>query len=225
MEYPSDKITRLRSNLGISQAEFAKSIGYSRSYVKDIESGRVKPSRGFLEALSTMYGVSIDVLLSNFGKQVLSAVNANFISSEGGFIYLYDFTDTGLDMAEQKLLNFLNDTNKKYKAIDGRKIKGIREFYTELFDLEKRGISYRSAMRRHINEFINHLDFIILMRFSQSQIQKDMLRIYMWLFFSKPRSLIVIDRPSYLEKNIKSLYSRAFPIHVKDSFGFVHPPK
>jgi len=65
MNLTGDKISLLRSKLKLTQAAFAKSVNYSRSYVNDIESGRVKPSRDFLEALKEKYGISIDDLLSN----------------------------------------------------------------------------------------------------------------------------------------------------------------
>jgi transcriptional regulator with XRE-family HTH domain len=224
MEYTSDQIIFLRSHLGLSQEAFAKSISYSRSYVKDIESGRVKPSRAFLEALSSKYGVSIDALLSNLGTQILAGLNAHFLTSEGGFIYLYDFTNSGLDIAEKKLLKFLNDTGKKYKVMDGRKIKGIREFYSELFGWKKQGVSYRPPTQNDISTYTGDLDFIILKRFSESPIQRQMWGIYRGLFYYMRGSLIVIDKPSHLEKYIEYLYHSAFPIHVKDAFGFVNRP-
>ena len=41
----SKKIKQIRVNLNLSQDNFAKSLGFSKGYIADIESGRTKPSR------------------------------------------------------------------------------------------------------------------------------------------------------------------------------------
>ncbi|MFZ4437106.1 MAG: helix-turn-helix domain-containing protein [Syntrophales bacterium] len=219
MEYTADQIAKLRSFLGISQNDFAKSINYSRSYVKDIESGRVKPSRGFLEALRSKYGVSIDALLSNLGVQIIAGLNAHFLTSDKGFIYLYDFTDSGLDAAEQKLLEFLN--GKKFKIVDGRKVSGRLELFAELS-----GSKERADSEKHFRHFVTtgNNDFIVLKRFSESPIKSQVWGIYRDMARYMQGSLIVLDKPAYLEKYIERLYYSAFPIHFKDSFGFAHQP-
>src|SRR3990172_6059106 len=175
MEYSADQMARLRSFLGLSQEEFAKSIDYSRSYVKDIESGRVKPSRGFLEAVRSKYGLSIDALFSNLGRQIIDGLNVISITpSNKGFIYLYDFTDNGINEAEKKLLDFLS--GKKFKIIDGRQIKGRRAFYAALSGLEER----TTWIDRHFDHFLRTWNdtgndyFIVLKRFSESPIRDKM---------------------------------------------------
>jgi transcriptional regulator with XRE-family HTH domain len=224
MKYSADQIANIRSLLNISQEAFAKSIGYSRSYVKDIESGRVKPSRAFLEALTSKYGVSADAMLSGFGLQINAGLHANFLTSEGGFIYLYDFTDLGLDMAEQELIKFFVDTGKKFIIIDGREIKGFREFFNKLSESQKldRNLPFGVSF---IQQCTWNLDFIVLKRFSESSIKGKAWRIYIDLHsHCRPAGLIVLDKPSYLEKYAEYLYHRAFPIHFKDTFGFAHRP-
>jgi len=219
MEYAAAQIANLRFFLGMSQEDFAKSINYSRSYVKDVESGRVKPSRGFLEALKAKYGISIDAILSNLGTQIIAGLSARFLTSERGFIYVYDFTDSGLDAAEQRLLEFLS--GKKFKIIDGKKVKGKIDFFSQLSGLKQRGNVFK-----HFEHFTttSDLEFLVLKCFSESTIKKEMWGIYRDLSRRMRGSLIVIDKPGYLEKYIARLYHAAFPIHFKDSFGFVHPP-
>jgi len=58
------RIKSTRNNSKLSQAKFAKEIGYSQGYVRDIELGKVKPSRRILEAISQRFNVSIDWLLT-----------------------------------------------------------------------------------------------------------------------------------------------------------------
>jgi len=60
---PGERIKTIRKGERLSQAKFAKEIGYSQGYIKDIELGKVKPSRRVLEAISQRFDVSIDFLL------------------------------------------------------------------------------------------------------------------------------------------------------------------
>lgn len=58
-----ERLRLMRKKEGLSQARFAKEIGFSQSYVKNIETGRAKPSRRMLEAISKRFGISVDWLL------------------------------------------------------------------------------------------------------------------------------------------------------------------
>lgn len=59
----SKKIKILRSATKRTQESFAEMLGFSKGYLADIETGRIKPSRKFLEAIQLKCGISIDWLL------------------------------------------------------------------------------------------------------------------------------------------------------------------
>ena len=59
------RIREARENCGMSQKEVALSIGVSAPFVWAWESGKSKPTAANLEALSNLYHVSIDWLMSN----------------------------------------------------------------------------------------------------------------------------------------------------------------
>jgi len=59
----SGNIKELRKSIRLSQADFAKCLGYSQGYVADLERGRQKPSREFLEKIKKTFGVSSDYIL------------------------------------------------------------------------------------------------------------------------------------------------------------------
>lgn len=59
----SDVLKELRSKIGISQIELAKSIGVSNGNVGDWERGRSKPGYDAIIALSRFFGISSDSLL------------------------------------------------------------------------------------------------------------------------------------------------------------------
>lgn len=224
MNITSEHIIYLRSTLKLTQEYFAKSLDYSRSYVNDIESGRVKPSRGFLEAIKSTYGLSIDALLSNLGIQIIDGINVLSITpSNKGFIYLYDFTDRGIDKAENKLLEFLAE--KKFKIVSGQQIKGELEFFSTLSGLKEKPPRYKhfeyflKTWNKETNDY-----FIVLKRFSESPIRNRMPYIYRDMAQYMTGTLIVIDKPSYLEKHSDLLYYFALPIHFKDFLGFMHKP-
>lgn len=59
------RIREARENCGLSQKEVALSLGVSAPSVWAWESGKSKPTAANLEALSNLYHVSIDWLMSN----------------------------------------------------------------------------------------------------------------------------------------------------------------
>jgi transcriptional regulator with XRE-family HTH domain len=61
--HPGEGIKDFRKGKGLSQPVFARSIGYSNGYLAEIELGKKKPSRRFLEKLFEVYGLSTDYVL------------------------------------------------------------------------------------------------------------------------------------------------------------------
>ena len=101
----SKKIRGIRTKQNLSQEHFAKLLGFSRAYVADIETGRTKPSRRFLEAISDHYNISLDWLISK---------NRLFFLIESGvslLIYIYAFEEEIIDECERGLTNFWNIKN------------------------------------------------------------------------------------------------------------------
>lgn len=230
MENSSKQISFLRSTLKLTQEAFGQSVGYSRSYVKDIESGRVKPSRAFLEAVNAKHGISIDSLLSSLGELIVNIINRIPQRSDYGFIYLYDFTDEGLNEAETELMKYLS--NHSYSLIDGRDIKTERELYARLANQDK-NIKIEKLWKKSWNLFINNMHnrnrfhFIVLKHFSSSPLNKrEVAVIYRHIAYNINYigALIVIDKPCFLEKYSNLLYYYAYPIHYKDWSGRIHSP-
>lgn len=72
---------RLRTVRGnLSQKSFGEAVGISRSYVSDVENGRVKPSLEYLVAVAEHYDVSLDWVLlgrETAGSNVIDLVDAD----------------------------------------------------------------------------------------------------------------------------------------------------
>lgn len=84
----------LRQSLNLSQADFAKEIGYSTSYVGDVEVGKTRPSRRFLEAVRSRFGISIDQLLGleqGLAKQESTLLSVR-LPKESVSVKLYGFS-------------------------------------------------------------------------------------------------------------------------------------
>jgi len=215
----AEYISFLRFTLKLTQDKFAKRMGYSRSYVKNIETGKVKPSRRFLEALNENYGVSIDSLLGEMGDRVLKSLKRIPSLSGFGFVYIYDFTDSGLNEAEKQLLNFLQ--NRPFVFIDGKKIKSAKQLWETL--------TGESGSTRKLYEIFEAMcgddyKYIIIKNFSLSGIREKAMELK-WLAreIGPWGALIIIDKPSFLERNAEMFYYHAYPIHV-DWMGKMHPP-
>jgi len=60
---PGEKIKEFRLIKGLTQEEFAESLGYSQNFLSAIEVGKVEPSRDFLIKLNEVFGISSDYIL------------------------------------------------------------------------------------------------------------------------------------------------------------------
>ncbi len=101
MNRAAERIFLFRASMDLTQDEFAKSVGYSRSYLKDIERGRVKPSKKFIEAVSLKYGFSLYYLLSEYNEEIDFAIRSYRIE-------LVLFLPNIARSAESELIHHLN---------------------------------------------------------------------------------------------------------------------
>ncbi|MFZ0928121.1 MAG: helix-turn-helix transcriptional regulator [Syntrophobacteraceae bacterium] len=218
MEISQRQIALLRRSQSLSQAAFAKEVGYSQSYVGDIESGRVMPSRRFLEAVGERFKVSIDQLTSDLGEQILRVLESISSISGGGFLYMYDFTDKGLDVCEAEALNIAQP--HPHRFLDAVHIKTTRQMLHELTGMPL-GSDMWDQFCIHYGECL----FYIIKNISKSPMtNKD--KIYFLKDVSEllggTSNLIVIDKPSFLEKNANKLYYFAYPFRVSGRFGRIN---
>lgn len=58
------RVRSLRETQGLSQAEFARLVGTSRSQVSEVEAGRKSPTLGTLDSFATALGVEVEQLLA-----------------------------------------------------------------------------------------------------------------------------------------------------------------
>lgn len=81
-----ERIKDLRKRQGLNQREFAKKLEYSYGYIADLERGRQKPSRDFLEKLRHVFGISSDYILHGnlfyFWEQKLDEIENKLKSEE-----------------------------------------------------------------------------------------------------------------------------------------------
>ncbi|NFO40345.1 helix-turn-helix transcriptional regulator [Clostridium botulinum] len=96
-----DKVKDIRKNLGLTQEEFAKKLGISRSYYSDIERGRLKGTNvKIISKLSDVTGKPMEYFL---GKDIE--------------VKQYDILDSALDVLIEKNIidndgNILDETSR-----------------------------------------------------------------------------------------------------------------
>jgi len=67
---PGERIKQFRARKGLTLKEMGLRLGYSYVYLSDIERGKVKPSREFLEKIKEVFNISSDyILYSGVGAQ------------------------------------------------------------------------------------------------------------------------------------------------------------
>lgn len=75
-------IWKVRYNTKLSQTKFAKSLGFSRSYMAQIELNNTKPSFEFIQALANKYNVNPNVF---FIENVPTYLKYNSLQLETDF--------------------------------------------------------------------------------------------------------------------------------------------
>jgi transcriptional regulator with XRE-family HTH domain len=207
MTESSKKIKQIRTNLNLSQDNFAKSLGFSKGYIADVESGRTKPSRNLLEVIFQRYGISIDWL---FLKNRLLFLMETLQTT---FIFAYAFSREGLDHCDRMLKEFLKD--RTYIFVDALGIRSPNRLLKRILNEEG---TTEELWAKLIFMFLTEEVVLIIKNMSLSKIPRSGDWIYS-IFklgadqiarmaepnkISKlPRNtLIIIDYPSYLEKNM-----------------------
>ena len=135
------KIKQLRSDYSLktgkkcTQADLAKMIGISRSYLGDIESGRTNPSDEILLKLSDALGVDLDILIeyklkglennsSSIQEETTLYETGKFKTPEAAIQFIlkqpaimgYGGFNTK-EMSEQEIIDFANEILKIIKMI------------------------------------------------------------------------------------------------------------
>ena len=230
MNTPASRIVALRQSQGLTQESFGDVIGYSRTYISDIEMGKTPPSRRFLEAVSKKFGVSIDGLLAN--SKILELIDYNKGTDDPQIIFCYAFSQEGLREYEDYLKELLEP--EKTRFVDASVFKTATEFLNAIADSAAKspGKAYDKVRDLVLTEDLR----LVLKGLSTSRVSKAVNLVYdifktmddAWLKQIKAQpggeevlrpvksSIIILDYPSFLENNYKLLgyYSVPVPIEI-----------
>lgn len=109
-----DRLVQLRKELNLTQTDFAKKIGFSRTAISAWEIGRNEPSNEDTIKIADFFGVSVDYIIGNSDiRNPEELRNVQFANHRG-------LDTTGLDEEEmkelQRQINFIKKMkNKKEK--------------------------------------------------------------------------------------------------------------
>ena len=208
MDIAGERIVRLRKKLKLTQREFAEKIGYSRSYLRDIETGKTKASRRFLEAIHGSMGISFDKLVvEGLGNEIDCIVMAE--GFESYFIFLYAFTNEGLVEAEEKLMKFLSDT--EHIIVDAEKTNTYLGLLSFLVGEKCNG---NNVYARYDDFCLEKDRFLVIKNLSTSKIRGKGLSLRELVKNSFGQVVIILDKPSFLEKYASELYYYARTLNV-----------
>ena len=221
-----EKIVSIRTEKNLSQEGFAKLLSYSRAYIADVESGRTKPSRKMLEAIKQKCGVSIDWLLSE--NRIIDLIEANKTTENPYIIFIYAFTQAGLDHSEKEIRRLL--LGKKYILVNALNIKTPLQLFRKIFNTDGKTRELWKKLEEMMltDEVILIIKNISSAKFPHSEdyisgifkIMDDawgkLIRNGEVILQHKyPKSsLIILDFPSYLEKNMQSFGYYAIPVYL-----------
>jgi len=99
----ADRFRELRSQSGVSQKDFASSIGLSHTVIAEIERGGREPSRKVMIALADKYKVSLDWLLLGIGSMYHDQVNDKGLTTDAGEVEVLKKEITDMEVKIRKL--------------------------------------------------------------------------------------------------------------------------
>ena len=219
----SNRIGQYRANLGLTQKEFAKKIGYSRSYLAEIESGKVRPSSNFLEAVSRVFKMSIDALMTD--SAIVDAIDANRGTEYPDIIFVFAFSQDGIDGLEKLLRSLLID--RKLIFVDARGIKTWVQLLKKILNQDGGSTELFEALKAML---LNDEVMLVIKNLTLSSLPKsdigyhirDIFKILddAWepkqekLGHKKPNSsLILLDFPSLLENYYREIGFYTVPVY------------
>jgi len=224
MDEVAKKIKEIRLENNLSQEKFANSLGFSKGYIADIETGRTQVSRNLLEAILQKYGTSADWLLTR--NRMLFLLNA----VRAVLFFVYGFTQKEIDRCELSLKQLFKD--RDYILIDTLGMKSVNQLLKAI--LNKNG--WTDQLFKKLNQRILDGDLILMIKnLSKSKIPQIGLlvgSIFKSAFDSKHiyaerfnvtdtkeipiTALIILDYPSFLEKNMNNFGYQTVPIREDD---------
>ena len=228
----SERIALQRTRFGLTQKEFAKKIGYSQSYLAEIESGKVKPSRNFLEAVSRVFNMSIDALLTD--STIVDAIDAHRGTENPDIIFLYAFAQAEIDDIENLLRTVL--AGRKLIIIDARGLKTWGQLLKAITGKEDKQLELSNVLKSML---LDEEIMLVLKNLSLSELPKKDIGFYVRDIFKimddawlrkgkdedfeegklkhiKPKSaLILLDFPSFLERYYNEIAYYTIAIYPK----------
>lgn len=73
---PNERIRLIREATGLSQAKFSSSLGFNKSFVGLVESGKANVTDRLLEALQTSLAVNTDWVMTGKGKMTIESAHS-----------------------------------------------------------------------------------------------------------------------------------------------------
>lgn len=204
MDVSGKLIVELRKELSLTQQEFAEKINYSRTYLSDIEVGKVKPSRRFLETITKKFGVSLDSLAvdayEDWINYIITCTDGDY------FIFIYGFTETELQKGEAELMPYLRRM-EDYVIVDAKGMESASSLISAI--MQQRGAKCLDEKQYELFCQEQERRFIVIKNLSISRIPKKGHFLKQLIQRSAPQTIIVLDKPSFLEKFSDELYSYA----------------
>lgn len=206
MSISGDQIVALRKSLGLTQQEMADQLSYSRTYLSDIEVGKVHPSQRFLESIKKKFGVSLDSLVHRYlGEWVEYIATHPAYSETEHFFFIYAFTDEELLEGERDLLKDLS--NRDHIVIDTQNMKTFADMVAAITGSDVPG----KQAQKELSSFLRQKEhmYILVKNLSRSKVTKKGATLRRLIQGASMQTVIVLDKPSFLENNQEELYPYA----------------
>ena len=178
------RIGLLRQKIGLSQRMFGRLIGRSEGYVSKVESGKIHPTPEIIRTIADVFGVSEQWIRSgagsiaqvgSLGERIKAArrardyTQAELAEEIGCTRNTVGLVERGVVRPGEELFKTLCDRLwlDETWLLTGKGQMNRREL-TEFYELLRRD----PAVRRHLRQFIDHLDRTCVSRVAEEDTEK-----------------------------------------------------
>lgn len=215
----NEKILQFRKKLKLTQKEFADRIGYSRTYLSDIEVGKTHASMRFVNSVTKEFGITYQELKGNELGEWIDNVSL-WAVEDGQFplLFVYGFFSTELAIGEDELNEFFKEKPDfiEHVMVNAKEINSVSELVQAITGENcKAGDAYKAFSKFCQNQ--DDLLYICINSISKSRIRSKGAVLQRLLDVARDSpglALIVLDKASFVEELPDELYYRTQTMHV-----------
>lgn len=213
-----ERIKKIRKKLGMSQLEFSKAIGATKSAVSNWENGYNAPNNERLKAIAEMGGVSVEDMLISEGELTDLTIQTVYMACEVIFIKeITEFQQREIDIYRSHTPSISIEDLMELKPDDNAVIETRKLLYELKNALEKHFYNfYKSLTPLGRKAFSTAFDFKTEADYTSNSKQFDEDKLKKFIFSLELKDLLHLFPRGVLEKELNTESDFIYKINYED---------